>query len=123
MNVNSLAAFLDTPIKSAPIIVAPERDVPGNAAASSLEQTDQNRHLKRNVPHLLHTRLLCCIVILHQNKGNTEHNQCHRHTHRIVKQSVAGLIQPQHNKYDCRQAGHHDLAPVDNDRHAHRDGT
>ena len=35
MNVNSLAAFLDTPIKSAPIIVAPERDVPGNAAASS----------------------------------------------------------------------------------------
>ena len=28
-NVNSAAATLDTPISNAPIIVAPERDVPG----------------------------------------------------------------------------------------------
>ena len=33
--VNSVAAALETPINSAPIIVAPERDVPGNTAARS----------------------------------------------------------------------------------------
>ena len=31
--VNSAATVLDTPIKSAPTIVAPERDVPGKTAA------------------------------------------------------------------------------------------
>ena len=34
-NVNSAATVLETPIKSAPRIVAPERDVPGNTAAIS----------------------------------------------------------------------------------------
>ena len=32
-NVNSAAVVLETPIASAPIIVAPERDVPGKIAA------------------------------------------------------------------------------------------
>ena len=31
--VNSAATLLDTPIRSAPTIVAPEREVPGNIAA------------------------------------------------------------------------------------------
>ena len=34
-NVNSAATLLDTPIMSAPIIVAPDHDVPGNTAAIS----------------------------------------------------------------------------------------
>lgn len=32
-NVNSAATLLDTPMSSAPTIVAPERDVPGKTAA------------------------------------------------------------------------------------------
>ena len=35
INVNSAAATRDTPIIRAPMIVAPDRDVPGNTAAIS----------------------------------------------------------------------------------------
>ena len=34
-NVNSAAVALDTPINNAPIMVAPERDVPGKIAANN----------------------------------------------------------------------------------------
>lgn len=90
----------------------------GEDCSDQLEKSDQKCSLISKLVHTVDLRRFVLVIILNNDKGDTEDNQSNRNARVIVKPFLKQIIE-RHSDHDRRDTCNKDFQPEDNDIHLH----